>query len=331
MNKKDHIPSEKDLKLARKTGRLLKKGEPLSGLDDSLEADLLRFKDAAGGYPEKELAESRKRSWGKIHSAIQQSDINSSSTKKQNKLVHHIGFSSPVWKIAAVFLMAILLSVFIYTLRPDEPVQIAQAVNENTTVNLDDGSTVVLRPNSLLYEITNDEDQEIYRLEGEAYFSITKQENRAFIVDAGSGYIEVVGTEFNVNTWDDSTRVYLETGALLISSADQSNQITLQSGQFSSISDDLRITTPSEADGHTLTAWKRNELILDNRSSASVFRELEYHYSIQIEAPESIRKEKLGGSLSLSDQNSTLQNLAVVLDGEFQSIESNRFKFVSFE
>lgn len=331
MNKKNHIPSEKDLKLARKTGRLLKKGEPLSDMDDSLEEDLLRFKEAARGYPEKELTESRNRSWGKIRSEIQQSGKNSPSNKKKNTPVHKIGFGSLYWKVAAVLLVVVLLSVFIYTLDSDKPLQIAQAIDENITVSLGNGTAATLRPNSSLYEITKDEDRDVYRLVGEAFFSVTKQENRAFVVNAGFGYIEVMGTEFNINTWDDSTRVYLENGALLISSADKSDQKILQPGQIASISNDFRITTPAETEGNTVTAWKRNELILDNRRSDSVFRELENHYSIQIEAPDSVRNEILGGSLSLSDQNSTLQNLAIVLDGEFQSIEGNRYKFVSFE
>ena len=331
MNKNNHIPSDKDRELARKTGQLLKQGEPLSGLSDSEAADLLRLKEGLRGYPEKELTESRDRSWEKVLSEIQQSDKNSPSTKKNDTPVYRIGFGSPYWKVAAVLLVVVLLSVFIYTSDSDEPVQIAQAIDENITVSLGDGTAATLRPNSSLYEITRDEDRDVYRLEGEAFFSVTKQENRAFIVNAGSGFIEVMGTEFNINTWDDSTRVYLETGALLISSADQSDQKTLQPGQIASISNDFRITTPAETDGRTVTAWKRNELILDNRRSGSVFRELENHYSIQIEAPDSVRNEILGGSLSLADQNSTLQNLAVVLDGEFQSIEGNRYKFVSFE
>jgi len=331
MSNINHIPSDKDRELAHKTGLLLKKGEPLTGLDDSLDSDLLRFKEELHDYPEKELSESRNRSWNKVHSAIQEADIESPTPKTKINSVYQIGSGNPYWKVAAVILVAVLLSVFIYTLDSGEPVQIAQAIHENITVNLDDGSTATLRPNSSLYEITRDEDRDVYRLEGEAYFNVTKQENKAFIVDAGSGYIEVMGTEFNVSTWGDSTRIYLETGTLLISSADQSDQKILQPGQFSSISKDYRITTPTQADGSTVTAWKRNELIFNNRRADSVFRELEYHFSIQIEAPNSIRDETLGGSLSLSDQYTTLQNLAVVLDGEFQSIEGNRYKFVSFE
>jgi len=331
MSNNNHIPSDKDRKLARKTGHLLKKGEPLSGLDDSLESDLLRFKEVVRDHPEKVLSESRKRSWEKVYSAIQQADIDSPTPQKNNNPFYRIASGSAYWKVAAVILVAVLLSVFIYTLDSDEPVQIAQAIHENITVNLDDGSTATLRPNSSLYEIIKSSEQDIYKLVGEAYFSVTKQENKAFIVDAGSGYIEVMGTEFNVSTWGDSTRIYLETGTLLISSADQSDQKILQPGQFSSISKDYRITAPTQADGNTVTAWKRNELIFNNRSADSVFRELEYHFSIQIEAPDSIRDESLGGSLSLTDQYTTLQNLAVVLDGEFQPTEGNRYKFVSFE
>lgn len=331
MNQSNHIPSDADRELARITGRLLENEESLSTLDDPLTADLLRLKEAQRDYPENELLESRNRSWSEVHSAIRQSDKNSLPAKKKNYPASLIDYGSPYWKVAAVILFAALLSVFIYTLDSDQSVQIAKSIDENITVTLNDGTTATLRPQSSLYKIKESEDQEVYRIEGEAYFGVTKQENRAFIVNAGSGYIEVMGTEFNVSTWGDSTHIYLETGSLLISSADQTDQKMLQPGQFSSISRDSRVTQPADADGYTITAWKRNELIFNNRSANSVFRELEYHFSIQIEAPDSIRNETLGGSLSLSNQNSTLQNLAVVLNGEFHIIEDNRYNFVSFE
>lgn len=51
----------------------------------------------------------------------------------------------------------------------------------------------------LVYPVAFGDTREV-ELEGEAYFEVTRDENRPFIVHAGQVAVKVLGTEFNVNT-----------------------------------------------------------------------------------------------------------------------------------
>ena len=65
---------------------------------------------------------------------------------------------------------------------------------------LSDGTRVWMNARSrLVYPVAFGDTREV-ELEGEAYFEVTRDENRPFIVHAGQVAVKVLGTEFNVNT-----------------------------------------------------------------------------------------------------------------------------------
>lgn len=75
-------------------------------------------------------------------------------------------------------------------------------LGETKTITLADRSVVVLRPGTKLYvpaTFTSD-DKRIVKLEGgEAYFSVTHNPKRPFIVQSGKISTQVLGTAFNIN------------------------------------------------------------------------------------------------------------------------------------
>jgi ferric-dicitrate binding protein FerR (iron transport regulator) len=190
----------------------------------------------------------------------------------------------------------------------------------------------MLRPHSTLFKKQINVQSHTYYLEGEAYFDVVKNENRTFNVYTESGIVEVLGTEFNLRTWDNSTDVYLKTGSLRLSSTDVNTPgVLLSPGEFSSLKNDQPISAPQTADEKLFTSWRNNEIIFTNRTAKSIFNELEHHYSITIVAPEYINSEILGGSLSLENTAQSLRNLGTVLGGQFVLSGTNTYKFVSSE
>jgi ferric-dicitrate binding protein FerR (iron transport regulator) len=81
---------------------------------------------------------------------------------------------------------------------------------------LSDGSIIQLNANSSLSYLSEfEEDERKVAIKGEAFFEITKDEKRPFIVDLQDElYVKVLGTSFNVKSIDgDSiTEVYVKTG-----------------------------------------------------------------------------------------------------------------------
>ncbi len=110
-------------------------------------------------------------------------------------------------RAAAVLFIPLLLSFFYYAFNQDDDVERYVEIRSNpgmmTKVELPDGSWVWLNSASYLkYPVTFEGEYRKVTLEGEAYFSVQKDNGRKFLVDAGKGIeLEVLGTEFNVDIY----------------------------------------------------------------------------------------------------------------------------------
>lgn len=325
MNDSNNI-SDQDRKLAHEFGRSLAGSQPNQRGDDPLLQSLNSFKESELTVQSEDLNSRKKDIWKNIKQSI-----NHSSQLKETKFfrlgrIRHIG------KIAAVITLSAILSIYYFTTQDIAPQLLAAAGSTVETVTLKDGSTVTLRPHSELFEHESVTGTHAYKLQGEAYFSVSKDENRKFVVHAKNGSVEVLGTEFNVRTWDSSTEVYLKTGSLrLLTGDDEENSVILSPGEFASVMTNKTISTPEPADEELFTSWKNSEIIFINRKAESIFSELEHHFSINISAPANMKNETLGGSLPLNNVQQSLKNLGTVLGGEFVQTAENTYEFVSAE
>lgn len=326
MKRPDNI-SDKDKKLAEELRNRLEgiQTSGAGGMDDPLLQSLIEFREGEAAELSVDLNSRKEKSWNYIKQNIHQSSPPKETSFYRLGSIKHLG------KIAAAITISVLLSI--YYLQTQTPLQsIAAAEDTIQSVTLTDGSTVTLRPHSTLSKKQIGDHSHTYYLEGEAYFDVVKNENRTFAVHTESGIVEVLGTEFNLRTWDNATDVYLKTGSLRLSSADDDEAAVLLSpGEFSSLRQDQTISAPDTADEKLFTSWRNNEIIFTNRTAESIFSELEHHYSITIIAPENINDEILGGSLSLENATQTLKNLGTVLGGQFVSSGTNTYKFVFSE
>jgi ferric-dicitrate binding protein FerR (iron transport regulator) len=121
-----------------------------------------------------------------------------------------------LWSSAASIL--ILIGIFsILKFTGVENLNVNRFANETGLRDeLSDGSVIQLNANSSLAYLSEfEEDERKVALKGEAFFEITKDEKRPFIVDLQDElYVKVLGTSFNVKSIDgDSiTEVYVKTG-----------------------------------------------------------------------------------------------------------------------
>lgn len=327
MEEDNHIP-EIDLKLAQKVGSMLDEKRSVLSANDFLIDQIVEHKRILYQQCEVELSESKRTSWEKIHSSIQQQKKSEIPGNNQ-PVIHRLSQSnSTIWKVAAVFILAAFLSVFLLRQNVNQPELLVQANNDLLSYTLTDGSQVQLRPHSTLY-IVNQTDNEVrYKLEGEAFFDVTKNPARHFLVDAGPGKIEVMGTSFDIREWGEETIVYLEEGSLRLSNPDGSEEVLLEPGEAATATKDFTVTAPVKTDGAEYLSWQHNEIIFENRKAESIIKELEQHYSIKIIAPDSVKNEILGGTLSLENRSVSLENLGIVLGGKFSSIENDTYQFV---
>lgn len=327
MNEENRI-TEADYKLAQKIKVILEEDRPVLSADDYLIDRIVDHKKNLHSAYQKEISESKRASWEVISSSIHHQKQNEPYSGTEAKIHPLLSRKSTLLKAAAVLIIAVFLTVFHFQGDFNQPEMLTQSDTEQVTYTLSDGSNVLLRPSSTLFEINRTNTEIRYKLEGEAYFNVNSNQDRRFIVEAGSGIVEVTGTSFNLREWSEETIVYLEEGSVRFTNSNGSEEVTLEPGDMAVARNDQSITNPVKAEAEQFLSWQQNQIVFENRTAESIIKELEYHYSIEIIAPEHIKDEVLGGSLSLENRSVSLENLGIVLGGKFSSIEGNTYQFV---
>lgn len=198
-------------------------------------------------------------------------------------------------------------------LPPSDAVQIAQAPSDQTSsVLLEDGSKVTLERKARI-SFDNAGAVRTATLEaGEAFFSIAKDKERPFVLDAGDAQIRVLGTQFNVNTWDQGISVTVLEGR--VSFRDKSSQkiVELTAGQGANILNNRSIQT-FEFDVSTYADWRTGWVDAVDMPLNEVMAKLERYSdsTISVENAE-IDQFLVTGRFQLSQTDSTLRTLALL-------------------
>ncbi len=123
-------------------------------------------------------------------------------------------------------------------------------------VTLSDGTKVFLNSKSRLRFPAQFQGKarEIY-LEGEAYLEVAKNREKPFIVHTQNADIEVLGTSFNVNTYNSEMKTALVEGAVLLTAKSDGKSVKLKPG----IQANYRINTGFSTqtfDAEDVLSWK---------------------------------------------------------------------------
>lgn len=156
-------------------------------------------------------------------------------------------------------------------------------------VRLPDGSKVWLNSASTLsYPTTFAGNERKVQLKGEAYFEISPNKNIPFRVQSGNQIVEVLGTHFNINSYDDEDYVkttLLEGSVKVILNSKPnviSNTRLLKPGEQSltkSSRSDIRI---ENADTEKAIAWKNGYFKFRNTPIKEIMREIERWYDVEL-------------------------------------------------
>jgi ferric-dicitrate binding protein FerR (iron transport regulator) len=149
-------------------------------------------------------------------------------------------------------------------------------------VSLPDGSIVWLNAaSSLSFPVNFTGKQRKVSITGEAYFAIKKNRNKPFIVQTGNQELEVLGTEFNLNSYDPaSIMTSLVEGAVKVSNTATAQELVLQPGRQSLCS--RRQLSSKGFDMENVTAWKKGLFSFTNASLETVMAEFERWYDVEV-------------------------------------------------
>lgn len=149
------------------------------------------------------------------------------------------------------------------------------------TIRLSDGTEVQLNAaTSIRFPLAfKNNSREVY-INGEAYLKIAKQASQPFIVHLPNTTVRVLGTEFNVNTYDSGVaKVSLVQGAVKVVGAQDSLQ--LSPGQEAVYtSSQLSTSNFDEAD---VLSWRVGKFLFSNARLEEVCRVIPRLYGISLE------------------------------------------------
>lgn len=191
------------------------------------------------------------------------------------------------WTAAACAGLLIALSFFVggrWASQPDVTLQYAN-LSGKSQATLPDRSQVWLHTRTTLQcDITPSVQERRIRLEGEAFFDVTHDSERPFIVQTGDLLIRVHGTRFNVEAFPEDENIYvsLEQGSVSVNTPTAG--CFLHPGEtatYNKQSHSLQITSSDIA---FTTSWMKDELLFEQRSLADICHSLErwYHVSISL-------------------------------------------------
>ncbi|SDF01953.1 FecR family protein [Chitinophaga filiformis] len=129
-------------------------------------------------------------------------------------------------------------------------------------VHLPDGTDVLLNAaTTLQMPLAFDDNREV-TVDGEAYFTVAKDEEKPFRVHLPKSTVQVLGTSFNVNTYDSGqVKVALESGAVKLLTND--GDVSLKPGLAVHYQPGVR-PTAAAFDTRAVLAWKSGYYVFEN-------------------------------------------------------------------
>ena len=176
---------------------------------------------------------------------------------------------------------------------------LATTNGETYRVRLPDGSMVWLNAaSSLKYPISfQNSAARVVELFGEAYFEISKDRRHPFIVKSKGQQVEVLGTHFNINAYNDEPAVIttLLEGSVRIKS-DRGTAKVLKPGQQAELTNaGIGI---DQADIRLVTAWKYGHFRFKNESLQSVMRKISRWYNVEVTFQKGLPEDTYSGAVT---------------------------------
>ena len=150
-------------------------------------------------------------------------------------------------------------------------------------VVLGDGSKIWLNADSRLeYPSRFVGDRRVVKLYGEAYFQISKDEKRPFIVETDGLQTIVLGTEFNVRNYKkESSHVTLIEGSVKVNNTANEYSVVLSPGENARIMEDGSLGG-QKVDVDTYIYWRDGYFYFDNRTFADIMQDIGRWYNVNV-------------------------------------------------
>lgn len=229
-------------------------------------------------------------------------------------------------KMAAVFLVLFAAAFAIYYFGPDFQQVRKTGDRQVLSVTLPDGTLVTLNENSTIkYPTGFKGTRRKVTLEGEAFFEVTEDKEKPFVIVADEAMIEVLGTSFNVNAFEENEDIVVtvaEGNVELYLQTSPAERLRLEHGTSGVLNKENKSLTKKSEPLINSMAWKTKQIILDDYTLSEAVQLLEnvYKTSIRIKDPE-ISECHINATFDRQSLESVLKVIESTLDVRVKKVD----------
>ncbi|HKK45698.1 MAG TPA: FecR domain-containing protein [Balneolaceae bacterium] len=285
--------------------------------------------------PQDEIKVDAQAAWNSFRHKLTIEDRQ--NRNKNQKLHNSIYFNRKFsWgKAAVVGAAAAILIAFLYVYVPhssthnqladngQEMERITTQRGQRTVVRLSDGTKVHLNAASMIKIPSDygDSTRDVY-LEGEAFFEVTHNPQKPFLVHTPNAYTKVLGTKFDVKAYpgDDPVQVVVKEGLVALNSSinpnTTHNKIARNHMGTLDRKGNMKI---SEVQIDSYLGWKDGRLIFKSTPLKNMVPQLERWYDININvADSSLYSQRMTASFKDEPTSEVLKIIALSLNASYE-------------
>ena len=138
------------------------------------------------------------------------------------------------------------------------------------------------------------------QLSGEAYFEVAHNEKQPFKVNAKGVEVLVLGTHFNINSYDDegTIKTTLLQGSVRETIVERQQSVTIKPGQQAQVGKDKVINVTSDVDIAHVIAWQSGLFEFNNSDLGTIMRQISRWYDVDVVYESKPGDAKFGGGIS---------------------------------
>lgn len=258
-----------------------------------------------------------------------------SKFKKENKSSNRTNFYKYAFRVSAVaivFLLCGISSLFFLWQSEKTAVEAVEEYKEyvvevpagaKSKVTFPDGSVVWLNAGSKVkYDSNFAKESRNVALSGEGYFEVSKNEELPFVVNTGNLSVKVLGTKFNLKSYeeDSEVKVILKEGAVRVGDfLTDAAPVVLEPNQRFTLRKADQAMQVDSVDASHIENWRNGAMTFDKVALEEIAKELKRLYNIPIQ----IENDKLKRIVYYSDfqENVTVEKVLEILSS------GNKFRY----
>lgn len=189
-------------------------------------------------------------------------------------------------------------------------------------ITLPDNSVITLNKDaSITYPKKFSDANRTVIMQGEAFFEVTRDESKPFIVDLGLSNVEVLGTSFNINAEEnnDKIEVIVNTGKVRFETTAGDESVILTKGEKGTLMKNMNLISKADNNDINFIAWKTRQLVFNDVDLDVVIQTVNKLYDSNISFTTDVGKNcKVTVRFDNQSIESILSVLELTLDLEYR-------------